>query len=245
MHRKRWAGFTIVELLVSIVVISILAGIIYLTYTNYEKNAQATQVSATISSYRSAITTGVALETDTTPSEAYWQDGDFLAACISNNSERCCFYYHFYQAVMCYNNSELKTEGLLDTNFTYDIVQKYVSNKKAQMPNFNDGDFSNTLHKCTARVEGEAYTLKPPCYTNQVAYTTGLLTTNGKGFIQYILPPIYDSCFSNKVISYDGGFPEEKGAKYTERVTATSPGYVTGNPQYTLCIINVDNEDDD
>lgn len=225
---RRSAGFTAVELLVVIIVISLLSAVVYASYQSYEKNAQGAQAAVTISSFKSAIETGVTIETDTTPSESYSQDGDFLAACVTSNTERCCFYYHLYQQVLCYNNNELKTEGLLDTDYTYDILQKYVNDKSSQMPNFSD---YGTLTKCTTKRDGVSYTMIPPCYSNQVAYTTGQLTTNDQGFLHYYLPSKYENCNSDKVVSYDSGFPELKGAAYTERSTAS------GGPQYTYCIV--------
>lgn len=232
---KYAAGFTIVELLVAIIVIAILSGIVYVSYEGYEKNAQGTQVATTVSSYKNAIDTGLTFETDTTPSESYWNDGDFLAACVTSNSERCCFYYHLWQQVMCYNNSEIKADDLLVSDTAYNSIQKYVSDKKAQLPNFNN--YGGTLAKCTAKSYGsDQPTFAPPCYTNQIAYVTGLLTTNGKGYLQYYLPAKYDTCFADNVMSYVSGFPERTGAKYTYRQT-------TGNNQYTFCIIDLDNDE--
>lgn len=238
MHRKYTVGFTIVELLVSIVVISILAGVAYAGYENYEQRAQSNQVASTISAYRQAVRTGVQLETDTTPSESYTQDGDFLAACITTNSDKCCFYYYLYQGVMCKNNTELKAAGLLDTDFTYNIVQKYVPGKKAKMPNFNT--YGGTLKDCSEG-PGSGSTSSPfeiLCYSNQIAYTTGQLQSLRKGYLNYYLPSSFDSCYSDKVIKFPDDDPLNmpqisSTAKYTARVT-------TGDHPFTYCMVAID-----
>lgn len=248
-------GFTIVELLVAVVVITILAGIVYISYEGYEKNAQSSQVASTVSAYKEAVRTGVQFETDDTP-QYNAANGDFLATCVTSNTNRCCFYQYVIQMIettTCANNTELQADGYISNSYVYDIVDKYTNKKKSQLPNFND--YGGRWTKCQAKGENGRQIFYPPCYTNEIAYTNELLVGESKGFLHYYLPSRFDSCYSNDVVVFDdadnyeegsyNGTPYEdndnsfigisKTAKYTKRIT-------TGDYPITYCMISIEKD---
>lgn len=225
------SGFTVIELLVSMVVIGILATIVYLSYEGYERRAQTSQIASAVATYQDAIGTGVILETDTTPSQAYSEDTDFLASCISSNTERCCFYHRFWQQSICGNNAELMANGFIDTNYAYDEVSKHLSGDgRPDIPNLTYGYPTCSSYQAVAGTT-------PPCSSGEIAYTSGLYDgALEKGYIQYYLPSSFENCGaqSKDILSITGGgwTLQYQNQIYTQRITS-------GSTQFTHCIVGI------
>ncbi len=228
-------GFTIVELLVVIVVISILVTIVTLGYNAYQNNAKRSQIASTIQAYQSAIN-GITFEKDKSPIQSAVANGtqNTAIACISGSNAACCF-GNFQTpgntAMTCASNSELDGYGYQSSNL-YNSIKKYLPNKPPKMPSFSTTDFP---------VCGPVSLQQTPCSIQEVEYqhsgdfiSSGVQTGDSpKGILTYYLPIAYD-CESPDTLSYVGSPAQLRyqNAKFTRKITSTTP-------QYTVCIVGI------
>ncbi len=76
-HARRQAGFTLIELMITVAVIGILAAIAYPSYTQYVQKARRTDAMSALTNVASR------LERCYTVSSDYTDDGSGTAACVS------------------------------------------------------------------------------------------------------------------------------------------------------------------
>lgn len=224
MHNRRsHAGFTIVELLIVIVVISILVAIVTIGYSAYQDNAKKTQIATAVRTYQDAVT-GVAFEKDYAPG----QDGTTAASCISSNTSTCCLYGGSGNAIACAKNSEFGAGA--DTSGSYNKIKKYIPNNPPKLPRFG----KQVWPSCgTGPV-----TQTNPCDTQEFAFVqyylgSGGTTESPKGNIVYYLPPNID-CQSPDVMIFTTSPNAIKytSSPYTRRVTS-------GSTPFTECVVGI------
>lgn len=249
MH-KMWAqkGFTVVELIVIVLIIGILSAIVYTSYENYEKRAEATQINTTVRSFVDAMRGGVSFEEGLTPTESqfYEYSVNSRGACLSSNTKRCCFYLSLNPAsgspapryhTICGTNQEFINVLLQSSNEAYTVTEKQLDEEMPSLPPYTK---YGSLPSCedTGYITSPGFNL--PCYTNEIAYILNVtqeengtpLVTN-KGVIVYYLPPDHTECHHNDVLTYASGVVfRYSGAAYTQRSTS-------GTSQYTMCMIGI------
>ncbi len=222
-------GFTIVELLIVIVIISILATISVLGYVTYQKNAQRSQIAATVKAYQHAINS-TAFENDATPAQT--NVSSQVVACASSNDSTCCLSGLISTNVVCAKNSEFSNFGYPSTDI-YNTIKKHLPANSLKLPKLGN----TTLPAC-----GEASGSTSPCNTQEIGYLATVAPVSGgvmidpqspKGVLNYFLPVDFD-CGSSDVMTYtiNPGKYEFTDAKFSRRVT-------TGATPFTECVVGI------
>lgn len=222
MH-KRFSlskGFTIVELLIVIVVISILVGLVVTGYVVYQENAKKSQIASAVRTYQDAVN-NVAFEKDYAPG----QDGTTAVSCISSDTSTCCM-YGGGTIIACGNNNEFSPGS--NTSDSYTKIKKYLPENPPKIPQFSGQNWP----ACTS---GNQTT---PCNTQEVAFVqyylgSGGTTESPKGNIVYYLPENID-CQSPDVMTFTTSPNTIKytSSPYTRRIT-------TGSVHFTECVVGI------
>lgn len=206
-------GFTIVELLVSIVIIGILATIVYLSYDGYERRAQTSKIASVANTYQDAIN-AVARENDQTPSQA----DPTTASCLSSDTSTCCvFTPSGSNQIFCGTNANLTSNGYQSSE-AYTEVNKHLPNTQPRLP----ANVNNSLTACG----GSGFSASP-CKTNEIGYISTPTGDSPKGALVYYLSSLYE-CGSNDVLVYNSGTYSYSPQKYSRQTSA-----------FTECIIGI------
>ena len=206
-------GFTVVEMLIMLAVISILATIIYGGYTAYQTNASKTQIYTTIDSYKKSLKS-YSLEYRSYPK---------LSTCLPHNSTCCTSYVGDISTIYCGTNADSGGTHNIDTTGTTGTnVSKYIHSQTPRLPvfpSFTDcvpGLMSTGPCKASATVPnvGIAYISNQP----NGKYTSTETSLTGKGFLIYYVSTSF-TCNSNNVMTLSGAnLVFNDSATYTRQV---------------------------
>lgn len=219
-------GFTLVELIIVIVVLSILASILIINYDGYLDRADQTQISTTADAYTKSIK-AYALEFGAFPQ---------VSTCLPANAKCCTSNAVDIPAVYCAKNSELGGIHNWATDNTDVKLTKYVNSNTPKFPvvqGFTDcvSGFMDNVGPCKPT---SSIPVVGPAYISNVTgskYTSNEPTTKGKGFLVYYVSPTLD-CGSKDVMTLVAGptLVFNSSAKYTRQTSA-----------YRECIIGIVN----
>lgn len=216
-------GFTLVEMLVMLAVISILATIIYGGYTAYQTNASKTQIYSTIDSYKKSLKS-YSLEYRSYPK---------LSTCLPHNSTCCTSYVGSIGTINCGTNTELTATHNIDTTGTTGTnVSKYIHSQTPRLPVF--ASFTNCVPglmstgpcKASAAVPnvGIAYISNQP----GGKYTSTESSMAGKGFLIYYVSTTF-TCNSSSIMTLSGtDLVFNDSATYTRQVGSSYRECIVG-----------------
>lgn len=202
-------GFSLVEILIVMSVISILASISYGSYIGYQRNAIRAQISSAASAYQYSIKSYVF------ENEKYPVSDNF---CLPYGSKCCIHPVPVASAVKCGTDSE---HGWSPGNVAID-VSKYVSNNAPLPP------IVSTFPDCP-----NSYLNGGPCKTSRFTYIPkgnnqyDSTDTTVKAVLLYYVDPIYD-CGSSDVMSFSGS---------GSNMVPLGDPYTTRTNSYTECVI--------
>lgn len=227
-------GFTLVEIMFAIALISILASISFIGYTGYQDNSTKTQIESTAAAYQATLK-AYAQEKEKFPDKPF---------CVPSGS-KCCYVgrLNVPQTFKVYCGTDAEsgwTPGTLS-----DDVNKYVKNANGNSPIMPN---SGTFPACTAGLLSSI--TKVPCngtssikmgmtYSPKAGF--GLWDSadvNTKGMLMYFVDPKFD-CGSDDVTVI--GNSSDK-LDYAIGHTSYSDGISTptgSSVQYKLCIIGI------
>lgn len=222
----RWAklfkngGFTLIEVLVMISIITILASLSYMGYYAYVQNANKSTISTTAHAYQSTIKSYV-FEANTYPNVPF---------CLPSGS-KCCYSSTLNTTtVTCGTDAE----SGWDASSPISAVSKYINNQPPKLPVFSNfisctsGPMSNGPCKATSSI-AVGFTYIP---NNSGALYTST-DTKAKAFLVYYVDPTYDCNSSDVMTLTSGDLTFDSTAKYTRIQSSV--------PTYKECIIGVRN----
>lgn len=223
-HKQlRSRGFTIVEILVMISVITILAGIVYGGYTAYQLNTYKTQIYNTADAYEKSLK-AYSLEHRSYPT---------LSTCLPHNSTCCTSVVDYPTTVYCGTNADSGGSHNIDTTSkTGTDISKYIHNQVPKLPTFTG--FTNCVTGLSSNGPCKASAAVPNVGVAYIGNTPGSKFTSNepslthKGFLIYYVSPSY-TCESDGVMTLSG----------TNLVFNSSATYTRQTSTYRECIIGL------
>lgn len=218
-------GFTLVEILVMISVVTILSSIIYAGYTAYQRNAYKTQIYSTVDSYEKSLK-AYSLEKRSYPT---------LSSCLPHNSTCCTSEVNTPSTVYCGTNQDSGGSHNIDTTpKTGTEISKYIHGQVPKLPTFTT--FTNCVTGLSSNGPCKASAAVPNvgvAYVSNVLgskYTSNESSLTRKGFLIYYVSTSYE-CGSDSVMTLSG----------TNLVFNSSATYTRQTSTYRECIIGLRN----
>lgn len=223
LKQQKQGAFTLVEVLITISVIGILAGIVVIGYQSFVTNAQQASISATVDAYTKTLN-AYSLEKKSYPK---------LSTCIPKDSECCVSNVEELPDVYCGTRAEAGGTHNIATDSTLDdALKKYTVNGGPTLPNF--ASFPNCVSGLTTGNPCKATPSIPTvgmAYISNVAgskYTSTEPSVENRGFLIYYVEPKY-KCGSNNIMTVTG----------SNLVFNSSATYTRQTSVYRECIVGL------
>lgn len=215
-------GFTLVEIMVSVVVIVILASIVILSYDAYIDNADLSNINTSVDAYSKSLKS-YANEYNAFPKNS---------TCLPKGSKCCTTSIDGGSTVYCLKSSEYSGYNWSTAND--DKIAKYVNNNPPSFPTVDAWGECQTGFMSWGPCK--AGTAVPQVGITYIANQSGSNYTStepsvvGKGFLVYFTDPKF-KCDSTNLMKASG----------TNLVFDSTVSYTTQTSDYRQCIVGIRN----